>query len=172
MIRCPILPTRIDSGPGGHGRRGGENLNAAVEATFWPNASTASSPRSSHRIELDDRIHIILDKVADRRLRRRRGPSVLAALRRPSHAEARQLAQSRRDRSQPVVTPMYGPRSNRDPLRAQVPHAPLEQVRRPRAQEDQIGDSRRPRRTGSGTRVSAATTRFSSGQRWLTIAGH
>jgi hypothetical protein len=45
-----------------------------------------------------------------------------------------------------VVARVHGPRSDRDPLRAHVPHAPLERNRRSGAQEDQLAfhDSRRP----------------------------
>ena len=168
----PMAPGRIAQRDYEYVRRGTANIFCIVAPKTGRHLTHATANRKARRFaaamkRISDaypdarRIHIILDNLNTHRLKsltdafgdadgRRlcRWPSALATLRHPSHAEARQLAQPCRNRGQPVVTRVHGPRSDRDPLRAQVPHASVEQGRRPRAQEDPVAihHGRRPPR--------------------------
>jgi len=86
-------------------------------------------------------------EVSDGRIRGIRGTPDRAALRYSPHAEARELAEPRRDRGQPLVTRVRRPRSDRDPVQAPVPHAALERSGRLRAPEDQLAIHHRRRPT-------------------------
>jgi hypothetical protein len=160
----PMAPGRIARRDYEYVRHGTANIFCIVAPKTGRHLTHATANRKARRFaaamkRISDaypnakRIHIILDNLNTHRLK-----SLTDAF---GDAEGRQLWR----RFVVHHTPKHGswlnpaeievslwsrecigPRSDRDALRAQVPHAPLEQVRRPLAQEDQLAihDDGRP----------------------------